>query len=97
MPVGPREWTKAPLSSSASHIKILKILGDGVGHSDQSTQAPADRVDHEEVRTTPPPLRRRVEGRAALLAAEVRDLAERSADLLSRIDELCSPSMTKAG
>lgn len=53
-------------------------------------------VDHEDVRTTPPPLRRRVEGRAAVLADEVRDLAERTADLLSRIDELCSPSMTKA-
>lgn len=32
-----------------------------------------------------------------MLADEVRDLAERSADLLSRIDELCSPSTTKAG
>jgi hypothetical protein len=42
------------------------------------------------VRTTPPPLRRRVEGRAAARAEEVRVLAERSTDLLARIDDLCS-------
>lgn len=47
------------------------------------------------MRTTPPPLRRRVEGRAAALAEEVRVLTERSADLLSRIDELCSPPTTE--
>lgn len=46
------------------------------------------RVDHLGVRTTPPPLRRPVEGRRAVRAEEVRALAERSADLLSRIDEL---------
>ena len=44
------------------------------------------------MRTTPPPLRRRVEGRAAALAEEVRALADRSTDLLARIDELCTAS-----
>jgi hypothetical protein len=53
-------------------------------------------VEHEHVRTTPPPLRRRVEGRAATLADEVRALAERSTELLSRIDELCAPVTTEA-
>ena len=44
------------------------------------------------VRTTPPPLRRKVGPRAACLAEEVRALGERSAELLSRIDELCRPN-----
>jgi hypothetical protein len=48
------------------------------------------------VRTTPPPLRRPVEGRAAALAEEVRALAQRTADLLNQIDELCTPA-SRAG
>jgi len=49
------------------------------------------------VRTTPPPLRRRVEGRAASLAEEVRALAEQSGDLLARIDALCPPVPPSTG
>jgi hypothetical protein len=64
--------------------------GLGVSHSAQFVQPGAWQPDEGEVRTTPPPLRRRVEGRAAALADEVRELAQRSADLLSRIDDLCS-------
>ncbi len=62
----------------------------GLGHSAQSVQFQAPGAEHGGVRTTPPPLRRRVEGRAAALADEVRALAERSTDLLARIDDLCS-------
>ena len=68
----------------ATNEKIL------LGRLTQTAQGPAGDAEHSGVRTTPPPLRRRVEGRAALLADEVRALAERSTDLLARIDELCS-------
>lgn len=49
------------------------------------------------MRTTPPPLRRRVEGRAAALADEVRALADRSVELLDRIDELCAGTTPTPG
>ena len=42
------------------------------------------------VRTTPRPLRGRLEGREAALAEEAKALADRSTDLLARIDELCT-------
>lgn len=49
------------------------------------------------MRTTPPPLRRRVEGRAAARTEEVRALADRSVDLLGRNDELCAPKNLTSG
>ncbi len=61
-----------------------------VGRWAHSAQFAARDAEHRGVRTTPPPLRRRVEGRAAALAEEVRALADRSTDLLARIDELCT-------
>ena len=41
------------------------------------------------MRTIPPPLRHPVEGRRATQAEERRALAQHTADLLTRIDQLC--------
>ena len=61
-----------------------------MGRWAQFAQFAGRGAEHSAVRTTPPPLRRRVEGRAAALAEEVRALVDRSTDLLAQIDELCS-------
>jgi len=68
-----------------------------MGRWTHSAQAAAAGADQQDVRTTPPPLRRRVEGRAAALADEVKALAERSSDLLARIDDLCAPPSPTSG
>ena len=77
---------------SATPADPRRFWAISVGRSAQFAQFGGEPAEHSAVRTTPPPLRRRVEGRAAALAEEVRALADRSTDLLARIDELCTAS-----